>query len=64
MECGKIKAVDHFGGMELYLLFIFKFMLKTFLQFLKDRVDCCKWIAAPCHSFTVHNLVLKVLCFM
>lgn len=64
MEYGKIKAVDHLGGMELYLLFIFKFVLKTFLRFLKDRVDCSKWIVAPHHSFTTHNLVLKVLHFV
>lgn len=61
---GKIKAVDHLGGMESYLLFIFKFVLKTVLRFLKDKIDCCKWIAAPSHSFAIHNLVLKVQRFV
>lgn len=52
-KSGKIKAIDQLGRMGLCLLLSFKFVFKTFLQFLKDRVDCCTWIVAPYHYFTI-----------
>lgn len=34
------------------------------LQFLKDRVDCCRWVAVPCHHPLCHHLMLEVLPFV
>lgn len=51
----KIKGIDQLREMELYLLFK---IFNSCLQFLRDRVDCCKWIAACSllSCFYYHNM--------